>query len=180
MTTFGAITSSTTLTRTIHLAGDQWRKGATAPTDVTIGTTPTIQALRFDAANELASLYHSLPIDRDTTTDVILRIQWALIGAETNGETLDVTCNYTAVIENSTGSGPGKASTSITGQTTVTTANGLATGDVYTIDITFLAADATNPLANAVGIAFEINLTNITGVIGMDGIDGDFIYEALY
>ena len=48
------------------------------------------------------------------------------------------------------------------------------------MDITFIAGDATNPLANAVGIAFEINLTNITGVIGMDVIDGNLIYEALY
>jgi hypothetical protein len=179
MTAFGGVASDTTLTRSIHLAGDQFRKGATAPTDVTIGTTPTIQALRFDATNELASVYASLPADVDRSQDIILRLQVALIGAETNGETLDVTCNYVAVLENSTGDGPAKASTGATGQVTVTTANGLAAGDVYTMDITFAAGDATNPLANAIGLGIEINLTNVTGVIGMDLLDADLVYEAL-
>lgn len=177
---FGGVASDQVLTRSIHLAGDQFRKGATAPTDVTIGTTPTITALRFDATNELASVYASLPADVDRSQNIILRLQFALIGAETNGETLDVNCNYTAILANSTGSGPGKANTNVAGQTTVTTANGLATGDVYTMDITFVAGDATNPLANAVALAIEINLTNITGVIGMDVLDADLIYEALY
>ena len=178
--TFGDVAANQVLTRSVHLAGDQFRKGVTAPTDVFIGTTPIIPALRFDAVAELASLYVALPADMDRTQNAILRLQFALIGAETNAETLDVTCNYTAALANSTGAGPAKASTSIVGQTTVTTANGLAAGDVYTMDITFIAGDASNPLANAVGIAFEINLTNITGVIGMDVIDGNLIYEALY
>ncbi len=177
---FGDVAVDQALTRSVHLSGDQFRKGVTAPTDVFIGATPRIPALRFDAVAELASLYVALPADMDRSQNAILRIQFALIAAPSDGATLDATCNYTAALANSTGSGPAKASTSITGQTTVTTANGLATGDVYTMDITFVAADGTNPLANAVGIAFEINLTNITGVIGMDVIDGNLIYEALY
>ena len=46
------------------------------------------------------------------------------------------------------------------------------------MNITFSAADATNPLAAAVGIAFEIHLTNTTGVGSIDLIDGDLIYTA--
>ena len=55
----------------------------------------------------------------------------------------------------------------------------LAIGDIYTMDLTVLAADATNPLASAIGLALEIHLTNVTGVADIHLIDGDLIYEAL-
>jgi hypothetical protein len=165
------------LGRTLHLSGDQFRKGATAPTDVTIGTTPTVPALLFDATNELASLYHSLPADADLTQDVILRLQFSLAQIETNGDTCDFTCDYTAVTL-LTGEGVAKASTQITGQFTAVTGR-LAVGDIYEMDITFIAGDATNPLATARGLAFEIHLTNTTGVAAIDLLDGDLIYTAL-
>lgn len=171
MSTFGH------LERTLHLSGDQFRKGATAPTDVTIGTTPTIPALLFDATNELASLYHSLPVDVDLTQDVILRLQFSLSSIEVNLDTCDFTCDYTAPTL-VTANGIAKASTSVTGQFTAVTGR-LAVGDMYTMDITFTAGDATNPLATAIGIAFEIHLTNVTGVADIHLVDGDFIYTAL-
>jgi len=180
MTTAGAVVSSTALTRSLHLAGDQFRRGATAPTDVTIGTTPTISALRFAATNELASVYASLPTNIDLSQPITLRLQWSLASVEVNADALDLTCDYTRAVANSTGNGVGKASTQITGQVTVTTANGLAIGDVYLMDLTFAVADATNPLANAVGLAIEIHLTNTTGVASADLLDADLIYEALY
>jgi len=163
--------------RTLHLSGDQFRKGATAPTDVTIGTTPTVPALLFDATNELASLYHSLPVDTDLTQDIILRLQFSLAAAETNGDTCDFTCDYVAPTL-ATGGGIAKASTQVTGQFTAVTGR-LAAGDIYVMDITFTAGDATNPLAAAVGLAFEIHLTNTTGVAAIHLIDGDLIYTAL-
>lgn len=174
----GAISSDTVPTRSLHLSGDQFRKGATAPTDVTLGTTPTVTALRFAATNELVSLYHSLPTDLDVAHDIILRLQWSLVDAETNGDTLDVTCDYVAVTE-TTAEGVAKASTQIAGQFTAVTGR-LAAGDLYTMDLTLPFGDATNPLANAIAIAAEIHLTNITGVVRADLLDGDFIYEALY
>ena len=177
--TVGGVLSDTPLTRSIHLAGDQFRKGATAPADVTIGATPTINALRFAATNELASVYASLPAEVDLSQTITLRMQWALAAGEVNNDTLDITCDYTAVVERVTASGPGKASTQRTGIVTVTTGEGLAAGDVYVMDITFLAGDATNPLANAVGLAIEIHLTNTTGVASADLIDADLIYTAL-
>lgn len=180
MTTAGAVVSSTALTRSLHLTGDGFRRGATAPTDVTIGTTPTIGALRFAATNELASVYASLPANIDLSQPITLRLQWALAALETNATTLDVTCDYTRTLANSTGNGPGKASTQVTGQVTVTTGNGLAAGDVYVMDIVFAVGDATNPLANAIGLALEIHLTNTTGVASADLLDADLIYEALY
>ena len=179
MSTAGAVISSTALTRSLHLAGDQFRKGATAPTDVTIGTSPRVAALRFAAANELASVYASLPANVDLSQPITLRLQWALAALETTATTLDVTCDYTRTLASVTGNGPGKASTQVTGQVTVTTGAGLAAGDVYLMDIVFAVADATNPLANAVGIAIEIHLTNVTGVASADLLDADLIYEAL-
>ena len=165
------------LERALHLSGDQFRKGATAPTDVTIGTTPTIPALLFNATNELASLYHSLPADADLTQDIILRLQFSLSSIEVNLDTCDFTCDYTAVTL-VTAEGIAKASTSVTGQFTAVTGR-LAVGDLYEMDITFTAGDATNPLATAIGIAFEIHMTNVTGVADIHLIDGDFIYTAL-
>ena len=172
-------TGASTLLRSVHLSGDQFRKGATAPTDVTIGTTPTVNALRFAATNELASVYLALPEDMDRTKDITLRLHWSLVSAETNTDTLDLSSDYTAVLQNSTGSGVAKTSTGVTGQVTVTTGNGLAVGDVYVMDIAISAADATNPLASAVGIAIEIHLTNTTGVASADLLDANFLYEAL-
>jgi hypothetical protein len=165
------------LERTLHLSGNQFRKGVTAPTDVTIGTTPTIGALLFDATNELASLYHSLPIDADLTQDIILRLQFSLAAVETNLDTCDFTCDYT-VPTLAGGAGIAKTSTQVTGQFTAVTGR-LAIGDIYTMDITFSAGDATNPLAAAIGIALEIHLTNTVGVGAIHLLDGDFIYTAL-
>jgi len=163
--------------RTLHLSGDQFRKGATAPTDVTIGTTPTVPALLFDLTTELASLYHSFPEDLDRDNDVVLRLQFSLSSVQLNLDTCDFSCDYTAPTE-VTAEGIAKASTNVTGQFTAVTGR-LAVGDIYEMDITFPFADATNPIANAVGIAFEIHLTNVTGVADIHLIDGDFIYTAL-
>ena len=163
--------------RSIHLAGTQWRRGVTAPADVTIGTTPTILALRFAATNELVSVYASLPEDTDLTRDIILRIQFSLVSAETNGDTLDFTCDYVAITE-ATAGGVAKTSTQVTGQVTAVTGR-LAAGDIYEMDITFPAGDATNPLAACVGIGLEVHLTNTTGVASIDLLDGDLIYSAI-
>lgn len=180
MTDFGQVASNTALTRSIHIDIANLRQGATAPTEVVIGTTPEVPALRFAATNELVSVYASFPQDLDKTQDVVLHLQWVLVTAETDADTLDVTCDYVAVIPNSTGSGPGKTSSQVTGQVTVTTANGLAAGDLYEMNITFSAGDATNPLASAHGIGLEFHLTNTTGVASADLIDADFVYSALY
>lgn len=63
MTAWGAVSSDTALTRELRISGSQFRKGATAPTDVTVGTTPTVPLVRFDATNELATLLIPIPSD---------------------------------------------------------------------------------------------------------------------
>ncbi len=177
MSHFGEVLSSDELVRTLHLSGEQFRKGVTAPTDVTIGTTPTVPALRFAATNELVSLYHSLPDEMDRTVDLIIRAQFSLVSVQLNGDTSDWTMDYTAPTE-VTAEGIAKASTQITASFTAVTGR-LAIGDMYEMDFTLAAADATNPLGSAIGVAFEIHLTNTTGVASIDLLDGDFIYDAV-
>ncbi len=163
--------------RAIILTLQDFRKGTTAPTDVTIGTTPTVPALHFDATNELLTVQAAMPPDWDHG-DLILELEVVLSAAETNGDTLDLTVDYVATIPQSTGEGPGKASTQLTPSLTVTTANGLAIGDQYAMQIVISAADATNPLADVGTIALEFHLTNITGVEEFNFIAGCIVYTS--
>ena len=179
MTLAGNVISNTPLTRGIRLSGNQFRRGVTAPSEETVGTTPTVPVLRFAATNELVSLYVALKPNTDLTQPITLRLHWLLNAVETNNDQLDVTCDYTRTVASSTGNGPGRASTQVTGQVTVTTGAGLAIGDEYLMDIVFAVADATNPLANAVGLAIEIHLTNTTGVASADLVGGELVYQAL-
>jgi len=178
--TWGAVNSSTTLTRSSRVSGSQFRKGASAPTDATSGTTPTIPVLLFDAIGELVSLYIPFPTNMDKTATMTLRLFVALSTTESDSDTLDLTTDYTAPLSLSGSNGVGKASTQITDSLTVTTANGLASGDMYELDIAFAPGDATNPTASANGLALEFHLTNVTNVGEFHLVGGEFIYTANY
>lgn len=180
MTAFGDVLSNTALTRQIVFGINNFRKGVTAPADGTLGTTPTVPTILFAATNELLTVGSLMPFNWDRTVDATLFLSWALASAETNGDTLDITIDYTVPIVNSTGSGPGKASTQLTSQTTVTTGNGLAVGDVYSMTATLASADATNPFtsSNAIGFAIEFHLTNTTGVASAHFLGACIQYEA--
>jgi hypothetical protein len=177
MTAFGAILSSQALSEQIIITANQFRSGVTAPSDVTIGTTPTVDALQFAATNELVSTFFPLPFNMDRTIDPALVLIWSLAATEVNNDQLSITLDYTAPIELSTGDGVAKASTQLTDDLTVTTANGLAIGDIYTQAFSFAVADATNPLANAIGLAIEFHLTNLVGVAVADLIGACLAYE---
>lgn len=181
MTAFGEVASNELLTRQLIFNIDQFRKGVTAPTDVTIGTTPTIPALRFAATNELVSLFVLMPINWDRTVDVQLLLTWSLAAGQINGDVLNITLDYVAPDELTTGAGAAKASTQVTGSITVTTGNGLAAGDIYQLIITLPRADATNPYTGTeIGFGLEFHLTNVTGVASADLLSGCFTFEALH
>jgi hypothetical protein len=180
MTAFGAVLSNQALSDQFIVTGNQFRSGVTAPTAVTIGTTPTIDALRFANINELVSTFFALPFNIDRTVDPQLVLIWSLAAGETNGDQLSVTMDYTAPIDLSTGNGVAKASSQILDNLTVTTANGLAIGDIYTQTFSFPVADATNPITNAIGIAVEFHLTNTTGVGSIDLLGACMGYERLH
>lgn len=174
---FGEVLSSQALSEQIIITAEQFRNGATAPTGVTIGTTPTVDALQFNATNQLVSTFFPLPFNMDRTVNPELVLIWSLAQVENNADTLDLTLDYTAPIDLSTGSGIAKTSTQLTDALTVTTANGLAIGDIYSQAIAFAVGDATNPLASAIGLAIEFHLTNVTGVGTVDLIGACLGYE---
>ena len=177
MTAFGGVISSQALSEQIIITAEQFRSGVSAPTGVTIGTTPTVDALQFAATNELVSTFFPLPFNMDRTINPALVLIWSLAATELNNDTLDITLDYTAPIDLSTGSGIAKTSTQLTDALTVTTANGLAIGDVYSQSFSFAVGDATNPLASAIGLAVEFHLTNLTGVGIIDLIGACLAYE---
>ncbi len=183
MATFGAVDTEQALTRSVILTIDDFRKGVTAATDTTIGTTPTIASLQHNATNEITSCHVVMPADWDKTVDISFDLVFSLRATEDNNDVLSVTVDYTTILKNTTGSGAGRTSTQLTPTVTVTTANGLAVGDVYTMSATLDKDDASNAysgVANAIGFCFEFHLTNITGVADIDCISGCVNYEALY
>ena len=183
MAKFGEVNNSTVLNRSVILTIDDFRKGATAPTDDTVGATPTIATLQHNATNELTSCHVVMPIDWDKSKDCTVDLLWSLRAAETNNDVLSITIDYVTVFKNTTAAGVAKTSTQLTPTVTVTTANGLASGDIYGMSATLAAADSDNGFGtgdNSIGFCFEFHLTNITGVADIDCISGCVNYEALY
>ena len=180
MVNFGDAETEDLLERQIIITVEDFQKGATAPTDQTVGTTPEIPVLLFDATNETAGFNAMLPRDIDVAVNSKLILTVALSEAESNNDTLDMTLDY-VVVDEGQNSNLTKTSTQVTGTRTVTTAEGLALGDVYTIEFNFDHGDANNPLtALSTAILIEFHLTNITGVVEFHLISGCYAYEALY
>lgn len=180
MTLLRDVAGNTPLANQLILDLVNFRKGVTSPTDSTIGTSPVTPTLLFAATNELVSTFLVMPpTNWDRTVDCTLVLIWALSVAETNGDVLSVTLDYTVPLKNTTGSGPGKASTQVLGTTTVTTADGLAAEDVYTTNMVLPSADATNPFTSddAQGFSLELHLTNTVGVGAAHLLGGCVAYE---
>ncbi|NIO44971.1 MAG: hypothetical protein GTN36_05470 [Candidatus Aenigmarchaeota archaeon] len=166
-------------TKSVVLTLDDFRKGATAPTEVTIGTTPTISAYHFDDVNDLMTVHVVLPNDWNRSYDLTIDLIWSLSVIETDTDTLDLNIDYVIIDKESTGKGIGRTSTNLTPSLTVTTAKGLAAGDIYVTSITIDKDDASNPFtSNSIGIAAEISLANTTGVAEIDFISGCINYTA--
>ena len=178
MTAFGDVAANEALSEQIVLGINNFRKGVTAPADGTLGTTPTTPTILFASTLERLTVGVLMPFNWDRSVDVDLVLLWSLAVAETNADTLDVTVDYVVPIENSTGNGPNKASTQVTGQITATTGNGLAIGDVYAMTISLNRNDATNPYASTgIGFVFELGLTNTTGVASAHFLAACIAYE---
>ena len=182
MTLFGDVVTSTSLTRQLIVPITQFRMGATAPTAVTIGSTPTVPAFLFNATNELLSTFVQMPVNWDRTIDIDMVFAVQLSTSETDLDTLDLTIDYVVSIQNSTGEGVAKASTQLTPSLIVTTAAGLADGDAYEIRATAASADASNPFssANAVGFGIEFHLTDVLEVAEFHFMSLCMAYTALH
>lgn len=167
MARFGDIPANTVLTRRLILNIFNFRQGATAPADVEIGTSPVSPGFRFSATGELISICQTMPAVWDRG-DITIGLVWSLVNGQTDGDLLSVTMDYIAPRVQVPGQGLFKASTQLTDDLAVTTAEGLAAGELYVQTFALLAADATNPLANADAIVFEIHLTNTDEVADID------------
>ena len=184
---FSALTGASTVSgpgreRAIILTTNDFRKGVSAPIDVTIGTTPTVPALRFTSVLELVTAFAMMPTDWDSG-DVLVVLIMALTTTELTGEDISMKMDYVTVVPESTGLGPGRASTRVTVDHTVTTATGLATGDVHGVMFPISATDATNPIPRGTspkGLAMEFSLNNVVGVAAIDLIGACILYNALY
>ena len=178
----GDVANDRDLVRRTSVAVGNFELGGTAPTSATLGTTPTVPGLLFDATAELVRISFDSPPqwDADNDGDIDLILNGWLNVAETNNDTWDMTMDYIAMTAGSVG-GPLKASTQITAQTTVTTANGLAQGDMYQMTFTLSAADATNPLTSSViQVVMEIHLSNTLQVGEIVLSSADINYKGLY
>ena len=170
------------LTRAIHFDSGDIGKGATAPTETTIGSTPTVPVLLFDATNETANIVTSFRPDMNLGKSFTLRIQFALVNVQLDLDQLDVAIDYVVFRTGATGNGPNKTSTSLSASLQVATAEGLAIADVYSLGITIPFDDETNPLnaTGAAGIAIEFSLANVAEVAAIHVIDADIEYAALF
>lgn len=185
MTTFGAVDTEDTLFRVVPVDVADIRKGSTAPTDVTIGTTPVVAALLFDATAELASLNIVMSPDWDKAQDVSVVLVFALVNAQSDAEVLSVTFDYIRVKKDTTAEGVAAArtSTQVLATKAVATATGLAVGDVYLLTATLDKDDANNGWAaddDTVMIVAEFHLTNLTGVAAMHVLGARLLYESNY
>ena len=175
---YGAGSTALDVMRQSVVRIDNFKLGAVAPIKVTIGTTPVIAALRFANIDETISAYEILPLNYSGGTMSIILI-WSLVSTQTNNDTLNVTLDYVAPIIYSTGDGAARDSTQLTATTTVTTAKGLAIGDIYTMEFILNPLDTTNPLASANGIGWEFHLTNTSGVASADLLSACLNYEVV-
>ena len=183
MTLFGVVDTEQQLIRSIILTIDDYRKGSTGPSDAPTGDTPTIPLLLFNATNELLSLHVVMPTNWDKDQDCTLDFVWSLASNQTNNDVLSVTVDYVAIQKETTGAGIAKTSTQLTPTLTVTTANGLATGDIYTMAATLAAADGSNGFTGGdktTGFYFEFHLTNLTGVADIHFVGGCINYKCKY
>lgn len=160
---------------------DQFELGVTPPTVLTVGDSPVIAALRFNATAESASVFAQMPSNWNRSVDVEIILAIQLASASSDGNMLDLLLDYVVPRRNATGEGVAKASTHLTPSLTTTTAGGLAGGDAYELRVTLLRADATNPYATGdiSGIGFDLRMANVLEVVDFDLLSACISYESL-
>lgn len=137
----------------VDLALEDLRKGSTAPTMDTIGTSPQVRGYKFDAVAEKLQLNIPIPTDYHEGS-IELHLVQALVNAEANGDNIDWKSDYVVVRDSrsSTGNGGGgtvdQTSSSVTGQSEVVengSGNGIQAGTIYETVLEFDPSDADNP-----------------------------------
>lgn len=148
-----------------------------------IGTTPAVPAAFSSTTAHYYRSNITMPLDWNKNEDVDIRYQIGPVFAETDGDEMSWTLDYIAMVKETTAKGPLKTSTQMTTDVTLTTAFGVAAGDIYDLVFTLDKDNSDNGWAlgdKTVSIAFDLHLTNITDVqwVRVYGISLD--YTALY
>jgi len=169
--------------RVLTFGRDDFTESGGSPTATTVGTTPAVGVYQLNATTELLSVFFHMPADWDKQNDVTFDLVCGLRATETNGDDLDLTYDYLAIQKNTTAQGLTATSTSVTTSTELTTANGLASGDIYVVSRSLDRNDSNNGWDfgdNTIGIAIEFHLTNTTTVADISIVGGQLKYTALY
>ena len=72
--------------KTYQFEIDNFKKGVTAPANVTVGTAPVVNGMKFTAITQRLGFTYMVPLDWDSTTDM----QFMVMCAITSGSTLNV------------------------------------------------------------------------------------------
>lgn len=148
----------------LHVGLTEVRMGSTAPTKITVGTTPAVNGLLFDAVNEVYQVQFMVPDDWTGTDDITMDLFFALEGGETAGDSIAFTGDYVAgTVGTDTVT---KTSTQLL-VTELVVAGCVAANCLYKVTFTLDYDDADNPLAVDDVMVMDIHRTNITNVAGV-------------
>jgi hypothetical protein len=114
------------LVKTYQFEVDTFKKGTTAPTEVTIGSTPEVRGLRFNATNQKASFTFMTPLDAKPNCD----FQMMFMVAIPEGVTAVVGDLINLRVDFRVSAGMGESKLDATG-TTVNTQTPSLTGPFY-------------------------------------------------
>lgn len=150
-------------------------KGGTFPTKSSLGTTPTVQGLLFDATDELYQLQFHVPDCWDGRSNFLVDLYIALNAGETTDDSIAFSADYIAVTKEV--DAVTKTSTAITA-TQLVVAGCQGQGCFYNVVFTLDYTDTDNPLNIEDLVIMEIHRTNITNVAGtlLVAVDAHFTH----
>lgn len=156
----------------VELPMEAWTLGSTPPTAATVGTTPAMPALLFDATGETVSIGVRVPAGYSGDADLKLRLHFALVNTETAGDDINVTLDLVCVNTDSD-----EAVTQTSTQATVSHDLGatVTQDTVHTVELTIDYDDANNPVAAGDFLVLEFHLTNTTTVASVHFLGGQLL-----
>lgn len=149
----------------LTLPARAWDLDATnPPTAVTVGTTPTIRGLLFDATNEKMSIAVPVPAGYSADADLKLRVWCYLNAAETASDTIDAAIQVLSLQPDN-----GELATATSTQYTKSESIGAQNTQyaLHKFDFTITYNDATNPVAAGDMLEIEFALSSIASVAGI-------------
>jgi hypothetical protein len=152
---------------------DGGKDASNPPTIDTVGTTPTVRGLLFDATNELYSFSFRVPQNWDGASDLTLHLDCALDGAEANGDDIDWTMDWVAAATTED-----LTKTSTANNTTTDIGNATSAGEFIRCALTFDYDDGDNPITAGDRVVAEIHRSDLAEVDGVVLVGASLQYTA--